>query len=256
MKQTRIMMGMPITVEVVDPGVQEELFDRLFDYFAAIDQRFSTYKEDSEISQINRHELAMGKTSQDMRTIFALAEQYRLETGGFFDIRHGERYDPSGVVKGWAIANAVEMVRQSGFENFYVEAGGDFQAVGKNGQGHNWRVGIRNPFKIEEIIKVLSISDRGVATSGTYVRGQHIYNPHDMGMPILDAVSITVIGPDICSADCFATAAFAMGREGIDFIESLTGYEGYLIDKERMATFTSGFERYVLHDEINRQPAQ
>lgn len=256
MKQTRILMGMPVTVEVVDSGVTAELFEKVYSYFEAIDQRFSTYKENSEISQINRHELALKKTSQDMRTVFALAEQYRLKTGGYFDIRNDGMYDPSGLVKGWAIFNAAEFVRQEGFENFYVEAGGDFQAVGKNSQGQNWRVGIRNPFQIEEIVKVLSVSDVGVATSGNYIRGQHIYDPYHREVPLLDAASITVIGPDICSADCYATAAFAMGSEGIDFIESLPGYEGYLIDKNRTATFTSGFERFVLYDESNRQPAQ
>ncbi len=65
-----------------------------------------------------------------------------------------------------------------------------------------------------EIVKVLAISDRGVATSGTYIRGQHIYNPVTGGLPDPEIVSITVIGPDIYEADCYATAAFAMGRKG------------------------------------------
>ena len=69
-----------------------------------------------------------------MKTVFALAEQMRLQTGGYFDIRHGDTVDPSGLVKGWAIFNASELVRQRGLTNYYVEAGGDFQAVGKNSQ--------------------------------------------------------------------------------------------------------------------------
>ena len=43
-----------------------------------------------------------------------------------------------------------------------------------------------------------------------------------------------------------ATAAFAMGRRGIQFIEKLQGFEGYLIDAQARATYTSGFERFVL----------
>jgi thiamine biosynthesis lipoprotein len=80
------------------------------------------------------------------------------------------------------------------------------------------------------------------------VRGQHIYNPHQSHTPIRDIVSLTVIGPDIYEADRFATAAFAMGRQGIQFIEHLQGFEGYLIDAQARATFTSGFERYVVHE--------
>jgi thiamine biosynthesis lipoprotein len=152
------------------------------------------------------------------------------------------------VVKGWAVSNAAGLMRERGFANYYVEAGGDFQAVGKNARGQNWRVGIRNPFNIREIVKVLGVSDRGVATSGNYIRGQHIYNPRDPGDSLSEIVSLTVIGPDVTEADCLATAAFAMGREGIGFIESEPGFEGYSIDTGRQATFTSGFSRYVIND--------
>jgi thiamine biosynthesis lipoprotein len=108
-------------------------------------------------------------------------------------------------------------------------------------------VGIRNPFKIDEIVKVLSVTDCGVATSGTYIRGQHIYNPVSGVSEITDILSMTVIGADIYYADCYATAAFAMGQEGIGFIEALDGFEGYMIDKNGIATYTTGFERYVDH---------
>ena len=50
-----------------------------------------------------------------------------------------------------------------------------------------------------------------------------------------------MIGPNIYEADRFATAAFAMGRDGILFIEELQGFEGYMIDRNGMATLTSGF---------------
>jgi thiamine biosynthesis lipoprotein len=241
-------MGMPVTVEVVEASATEAVLNTVFSYFEYIDGKFSTYKDHSEISLINRHEITVEQSSEDMRTVLALAEQTRQATHGYFDIVRNGIYDPSGLVKGWAIYNAAEILRQKGFENFYVEAGGDIQAVGKNSQGQNWRVGIRNPFNQDEIVKVLSVSNGGVATSGTYIRGQHIYTPGNDDPPLADIMSLTVIGPDIYEADRFATAAFAMGREGIVFIENLNGFEGYLIDQHRQATFTSGFERYTRHD--------
>ena len=79
----------------------------------------------------------------------------------------------------------------------------------------------------------------------SYIRGQHIYNPHDGDKEIKDVASLTVIGPNIYDADRFATAAFAMGKPGIRFIESLPGHEAYMITSDRRATLTSGFERYV-----------
>jgi FAD:protein FMN transferase len=251
MKQTRLLMGMPVTVEIVDAAQDDPLFEQVFAYFEYVDEKFSTYKEQSEISLINRGALALEEASYDMRTVFALAESMRERTDGYFDIRCTGGYDPSGLVKGWAISNAAEILRQAGRENFYVEAGGDFQIAGTNANGKPWRVGIRSPFQVEEIVKVLAIGDGAVATSGTYIRGQHIYNPLDRGQAIMDVVSMTVVGTDIYTADCYATAAFAMGRAGIGFLESLVGFEGYMIDAERQATFTSGFSRYVFHDEAH-----
>ncbi len=248
MKQTRILMGMPITLEIIDASATEHEFETVFSYFEYVDRKFSTYKDDSEISCINRHEMTVEQSSEDMRAIFTLAEQTRQETNGYFDILHDGIYDPSGIVKGWAIYHAAEILRQKGFQDFYVEAGGDIEAVGRNGDRQNWRVGIRNPFKTDEIVKVISVSNGGVATSGTYIRGQHIYNPKKGGRLMTDIVSLTVVGPNVYDADRFATAAFAMGREGIFFIESLEGFEGYMIDRHQQAVFTSGWARYLTHD--------
>lgn len=240
-------MGMPITVELVDDWATQAAIDAVFAYFEYVDNKFSTYKDDSEITAINQRRLSLEQASEDMQTVFALSEQTRWETYGYFDIVHNGKYDPSGLVKGWAIDNAAELLRQDGFENFYVEAGGDIQACGKNAEGQNWRVGIRSPFNLHEIVKVLSVTDCGVATSGTYIRGQHIYNPKSSAPLVTEVVSLTVIGPNIYEADRFATAAFAMGEPGIAFIESLDGFEGYMIDKNGRATLTSGFEGYTIH---------
>ena len=62
---------------------------------------------------------------------------------------------------------------------------------------------------------------------------------------MLEILSLTVVGPNIYEADRFATAAFAMQREGINFIENLNGFEGYSIDKNGTATMTSNFEKYT-----------
>ncbi len=247
MKQTRLMMGMPITVEVVDDTVTEKVLDDVYAYFQYVDDTFSTYKDNSEIMRINRKELDLASASADMRLIFALADETKAETEGYFDIDRNGFCDPSGIVKGWAIYEAARQLAERGFRNFYVDAGGDIQANGHNAEGQRWRVGIRNPFNIHEIVKVVAISDGGIATSGTSIRGQHIYNPKSHEPLETDIVSLTVIGPDVYEADRFATAAFAMGSAGIEFIEGLDGLEGYSIDPNGIASSTSGFERYVLH---------
>jgi thiamine biosynthesis lipoprotein len=246
MKASQIIMGMPVTVEIIDAAATEAEIEKIFDYFRSVDEKFSTYKAASEISQINRKELPEAAYSREMREVLELSEGIKRQSGGFFEIRRPDgKLDPSGLVKGWAINKAAGILAKDGFKNFYVEAGGDIQASGKNTENQPWTVGIKNPFKQNQIIKIVEISNAGLATSGSYIRGQHIYNPKQTGTPITDIVSLTVIGPNVYQADCFATAAFAMGRDGIYFIEKFPGLEGYVVDKNGIGTETNGFAAYV-----------
>ena len=73
---------------------------------------------------------------------------------------------------------------------------------------------------------------RGLVRGLRYLRGMFRY-------------SLTVIGPNVYEADRFATAAFAMGRDGIVFIDGIPGLEGYMITDEKTATMTRGFSEYV-----------
>lgn len=244
MKQTRLIMGMPITVEVVD-GAKEDDLAAVFAYFTEVDGRYSTYKTGSEISRINRG-LPRERWSAEMKHVVKLCEETKQQTDGYFDIAHIGKLDPSGLVKGWSIQNAAGILRRHGFKNFYIEAGGDIQTAGQSADTQPWRVGIRSPFNVDEIVKTIQLSGSAIATSGTYVRGEHIYNPHDGYKPANAIASLSVIGPNIYDADRFATAAFAMGGQGIRFIESLRDLEGYMIDTKGLATMTSGFERYTV----------
>lgn len=244
MKQTEIIMGMPITVEIVDK-VSKKHFRDIFNYFKDIDNRFSTYKQDSEITKINNG-LPKTKWSAEMKSIFELCEQTRKDTKGYFNIKHQDKYDPSGLVKGWSVANAANLLLLNNISNFYIEAGGDIQAHGHDEQYNPWRIGIRNPFNLDEIIKTIRVSTEGVATSGTYIRGQHIYNPFHPETVIEDVKSLTVIATNVYEADRYATAAFAMGEEGIGFIETIPKLEAYMVTKNKIATLTSGFGRYVV----------
>ena len=247
MKQTQIIMGTPVVVEIIGKEARQELFDEVFSYFKYVDEKFSTYKDESEITAINKKRIKKENWSTDMKNIFELSEKTKKDTRGYFDIvTPAGDYDPSGIVKGWSIWNASNILKSCGVENFSVEAGADIETFGKNAVGEPWCVGIQNPFnKKREIVKKVYLKDKGIATSGNYVRGEHIYNPKDKNANLKDIVSLTVIGPNIFEADRYATAAYAMGRDGIIFIEELEGFEGYSIDKDGIATMTRGFNNYT-----------
>ena len=248
MESTRLIMGMPVTVKILDPLVYGKEIEAVFDYFTYIDNKFSTYKSDSEISRINQGLLKKPEYSPDMKTVLDLCAQTKKATAGFFEIDHFGALDPSGLVKGWAVNNAAGMLKKQGIKNFYINAGGDIQVRGRNEEGRRWRIGIENPFDRRQIVKAINVDTEGVATSGTYIRGQHVYDPHKLNKPITDIISLTVIGPDIYEADRFATAAFAMGLKALDFIGRLKGFAGYMIDKNKVSRETPNFNYYVLYD--------
>lgn len=240
------IMGMPMTVTVVDKAVQQNDLDAVFAYFRSVDEQFSPFKPTSEISRMNAGALVPDQYSEGLQTVLLLAEKTKNETHGYFNVFHNTSCDPSGLVKGWAIQNAAQLFCKKGLRNFFLEAGGDIAAQGFNAEGKPWRIGIRNPFAPVEIMKVITASHVGVATSGTYLRGQHIYNPHVPDKPITDIVSLTVIGPTVYDADRFATAAFAMGENGIQFLEHLPGYAAYMVDAHGRATMTTSFDRFII----------
>lgn len=226
---------MPVTICL--PVRNENVFRQVFAYFRWVDNTFSPFKKNSEVSKLNRGE----KYNNDLKLILKLAEKTKNETNGYFDvIKPDGKTDPSGIVKGWAIFEASKIIKSFGLQGFYVDAGGDAEISGKD-----WKWGIRNPFNVNQIVKKLALSDCGIATSGTYERGQHIYNPINHKYTVSDIVSLTVIGANVFDSDRFATAAFAMGKSGINFIEKIPGLEGYMIDKDGVAIGTSGFNKYV-----------
>jgi thiamine biosynthesis lipoprotein len=168
MKKQAVIMGMPVTVNVVDAGVSDEDINEVFSYFHYIDSKFSTYRTDSEISQINRGKLKESQYSNEMKKILFLSEKTKKETNGYFDIHINGILDPSGIVKGYAIFEGAKILKNKGFNNFYVEIAGDIQVYGKNEKNELWKVGIQNPFNLAEIVKLVKLKDKGIATSGTY----------------------------------------------------------------------------------------
>jgi thiamine biosynthesis lipoprotein len=237
-------MGMPVTIIIEDVAVSPDVFDQAYAYFTDVDEVYSPYKSTSEVSRINAG-LPEASWSPEMQEVVGLCRDTTKATNGYFDAWHKGKFDPSGLVKGWAIYNAAKLLTSLGCSDYYVEAGGDIQVKGLNAAHEPWQIGIRNPFDRHQNVKVLALTTQGIATSGLYIRGEHIYNPLDEAARLTEVASLTVIGPNVYEADRFATAAFAMGPRGVGYIDAIPGLEAYMIDNAGQATLTRGFENYV-----------
>jgi FAD:protein FMN transferase len=87
---------------------------------------------------------------------------------------------------------------------------------------------------------VFDLNDGAAATSAAYARGDHVLDPHT-GRPPADVLSVTVVGPELATADAYATAAFAMGARGPAWTARLPGYEAMTIMADERVLTTGGF---------------
>ena len=235
------IMGMPIVVDVRDDNSDNEDLVRMFDWLRWVDATFSTYREDSEISRLDRGELAVADAHDDVRRVLDRCEELREETRGSFDARATGRLDPSGLVKGWAVDGGADILHGAGLRNFALNAGGDMRLSGRAVPELTWRVGIQHPLDRARVAAVVEANDLAVATSGAYARGDHVVEPHT-GRPPHGVLSVTVVGPELATADAYATAALAMGpHAGPHWTARLRGYEAMTILADETVLTTGGF---------------
>ncbi len=237
-------MGTVVSFDLRDSEVAAGALDGAIACLHEIDRRFSPFRPDSEVSRLGRGELALDAASPDVRWIMGLCDELARLTGGYFDarrFREDAMPDPTGVVKGWAVEEAAFMLLDAGAKNFLVNGGGDIVARGspEPGSGSPWRIGIRHPVRREMLAAVVELRDGAVATSGTYERGDHIVDPHT-GRRATELVGLTVVGRSLTYADAYATAAFAMGREGAAWVAGQDGYEAFAITADGVTLATPG----------------
>jgi thiamine biosynthesis lipoprotein len=235
------VMGMPVELELHDEAAAHAV-DEVFAWLRRVDATFSTYRRGSEISRIARGELAERDASADVRRVLERCEHLRAQTGGYFDARAGGVLDPSGLVKGWAVERAARLLEVAGARNFCLYAGGDVVVRGRPGPGVCWRIGIQHPLLRDRVAAVLESEHLAVATSGEYARGAHILDPHT-GAPPAGVLSVTIAGPDLGTADAYATAAFAMGAGGPEWTRGIAPYEAMTVLAGERVLLTPGFER-------------
>lgn len=213
------VMGMAVSIDVRD-DIAPSALDEVVAWLHHVDATFSTHRLDTPISRIGRGELSVDDVTDEVTEVLLLCEELFDDTGGAFDAwsvpaPNGTRFDPSGVVKGWAIERAAWILERHGAANLCINGGGDVVVRGHVRGDEAWRIGIRHPTEPTMSAAVVHGSGRlAVATSATYERGAHIIDPAT-GEPTADLASVTIIGPDLTRVDAFATAVFVMGLDGL-----------------------------------------
>ncbi|MFD0004560.1 FAD:protein FMN transferase [Streptomyces sp. NPDC127178] len=217
-----------------DPGAVQVALGEAVAGLHRVDEVFSTYRDDSQISRLARGELTVEECDPGVAEVLELGAEAERLSEGWFSTRYEGRLDPTGIVKGWSAERAARrLVDVPGVTGVSLNGGGDVQLLGVPGPQRPWRVGVSDPLRpggLAAVISAAGASELAVATSGTAERGDHIVDPRTGRSAVTDLVAVTVVAPSLTWADCWATAAFAMGsRQGLRWLESLPDVEALLI---------------------------
>ena len=233
--RTHAVMGTMASVHVHDqgdPAVIDAAVEALWLELDRLEAVFSTFRETSAISRINRGELhLLDAGAEVIEVVDACTWLEHVSNGAFRARRPGDEVvDPAGFVKGWAAELAAQCLDRAGLSQWYLSVGGDIQTRGTAGDGSSWRVAISDPNSDDAraIRAIVEVSGDAAATSGTAARGRHLWDGRT-GQPSDALASMTVVGPHLTWADAFATAAFVMGLEGVDWVANFDGYRALAI---------------------------
>jgi FAD:protein FMN transferase len=236
-------MGTVFSITMVPGGLPaQELRSALAAACATLhhaDALFSTWDPDSAVSRLRRGEVDLGDLPPEVADVEAECRAARRASGGWFDpwaMPGG--FDPTGLVKGWAVDRTLDVLRRSGMTGAMINGGGDLAAFGAPAPGRRWRVGIRHPWSARALAGIIEV-EAAVATSGSYERGAHLIDPVT-GLASGRAASATVTGPSLAMADALATAVAVGGDEALAVVGQIQGYAGYLIRPDGSEAGTGG----------------
>jgi len=242
------IMGMPISIHVRGPRVHQdravaEAVAAAFAELRRADEVFSTWRPDSQISRWRRGELDLAGCEPEVGEVVRLCEQARERTGGWFDAHLPGGFDPTGLVKGWAVERCCRQLGRAldrhapQTYDVLVNAGGDVAARTARTDRPAWTIGIEDPRDRCAVLARVPLRTGGVATSGSAARGGHVVSPRT-GQPVTDLGSVTVIGPSLMWADVYATAGYARGDGCLQWLATsaaTAGHSWLVVDADGVA---------------------
>ncbi len=233
--RTHPVMGTMASVHVhdrIDASEIDRAVEAMWFELDRLEDVFSTFRSTSAISRINSGDLhVLDAGPEVVEVLDACTWLEHVSDGAFRARRPGNTtIDPAGFVKGWATELAAQRLDQAGLRQWYLSVGGDIQTRGTAGNGAPWRVAIADPNNNARhaIRAIVEVAGDAVATSGTAARGRHLWDGRT-DQPARSLASMTVVGPHLTWADAFATAAFVMGLDGVDWVTRFAGYRALAI---------------------------
>ena len=201
-------MGIPVHLTLIGVTQEEAHADAqaVHAVFKVWDDRFSRFRNDSELGHVNAHTGEWNTVSPEFFSVIETCVALSRQTGGAFDAsagsflaaagygfpKHyqlpavppdyhsieldasafrircapGQVLEPAGIVKGMAMDAAATGITHA--SAWMMNAGGDILTRGSYPVQDWWNVAIQHPTQKDAVAAVVRIRDEAIATSGDY----------------------------------------------------------------------------------------
>lgn len=237
--RTASLMGTVVGIHVVSAGPLDDdtQLDRAareaFGDLEHIEEVFTPFNEGSDIRRLARGDLSICDADPQIMEVLDLCMTARSRTWGLFDPWWRGWFDPTGIVKGWAVEQTTRrhlapLVASGLVDAVGINAGGDMQLLSAEETTWTWNVGIADPFTPGATVGRLSLRSGAVATSGTAERGSHIIDPRS-SHPARSVASATVVAQSLTEADLWATVACVAGFDDMSWVRDSTSESALVV---------------------------
>ncbi|MEW5757961.1 MAG: FAD:protein FMN transferase [Candidatus Omnitrophota bacterium] len=262
-RQREMMLG--TFVEIVSPD--KNAIKTAFSEIKRLEDITTKFKEGADIYELNKKRSL--KVQPETIEIIEKAKYFYDLTNGAFDITAelGKKsrglsaiiidkqnqtvtlkdpninIDLGGIGDGYILDKVVALVKKQGVSSMLINAGGDIYCLGKKSKDKPWEIGIQNPYIEKDVLKIISLENKAITTSGTYQQPKHIINPKTGKPAQSNIVSVSIITNDCITADALATAAFVLGKDkALKMISAIGGkkIDAYIYTKKDIIKIMNG----------------
>jgi FAD:protein FMN transferase len=191
-------------------------------------------------------------TEDEIQQTIKKVDYSRVMLNVTVEIGEDQKITLGGIAKGYAVDNAINILKENGIKSALVNIGGDMRALGTKPNDVEWNIALVNPRDKNDYIIIIPLRNMSVVTSGDYERYfdedkrfHHIVDPKT-GYSVTELISVTIISSNAMDADAIATSVFVMGEEkGLELIEKIDDLEGLLITSDKRIIKSSGFDNKI-----------
>ncbi len=164
--------------------------------------------------------------------------------------RPGMRLDLGALAKGYIADKVKELLLSRGVKSAVLDLGRNILLIGEKPGGDPFSIGVQSPSSSGELLRVLSLRDKSLVTSGTYERYfehegrryHHVLDPFT-GFPAdRDLAAVTILSDSSLWGDALSTACLLLGvEEGMKLVDSIPQAEALFVRADGAVVTSAGF---------------